>query len=164
MLESEPHQTTRLHATLCHTHPSVALGSRTMTELSTLTQNEPNVDVPPLHLHGNVHTWQRPRALAGDPNRVYLVRPRAVPGTPSRALHAGGVGLTRFDRGEKLTFGWPRCAAWAVPRLLPKASFPCRTGVAQSPGRPPPALLRMLPLPAFLSLSPGTTGLAARWP
>ena len=58
--------------------------------------------------------------------RPSLVRPRAVPSTPGHALHAGGVGLTRLDRGEKATFWWPRCAAGAVPRLLPKARFPCR--------------------------------------
>ena len=70
--------------------------------------------------------------------RPSLVRPRAVPSTPGHALHAGGVGLTRLDRGEKATFWWPRCAAGVVPRLLPKARFPCRRRCAIL--GPPPAL------------------------
>ena len=55
--------------------------------------------------------------------RPSLVRPRAVSSTPGHALHAGGVGLTRLDRGEKATFWWPRGVACAVPRLVPLASF-----------------------------------------
>ena len=70
--------------------------------------------------------------------RPSLVRPRAVPSTPDHALHAGGVGLTRLDRGEETTFWWPRCEAGAVVRLLPKASFLCRRRCEVF--NPPPAL------------------------
>ena len=36
--------------------------------------------------------------------RSSLARPRVVPDTPGRALHAGGVSLTRLGRPEKSTF------------------------------------------------------------
>ena len=58
--------------------------------------------------------------------RSSLARPRVVPDTPGRALHAGGVSLTRLGRPEKSTFWWPRRVVRAATRLVRQASFQCR--------------------------------------
>ena len=52
--------------------------------------------------------------------RPILARPRVVPDTPGRALHAGGVSLTRLGRPEKSTFWWPRRVVRAATRLVPR--------------------------------------------
>ena len=61
--------------------------------------------------------------------RPSLARPRVVPDTPGRALHAGGVSLTRLGRPEKSTFWWPRRVVRAATALGATGEFLMQTAL-----------------------------------